>query len=336
VGKDDAWLVGGLWLALCGCSAGKHPDTAPLPGGAAGGPDRLQVIDRPASAGAGTGASGSAGDGPTLAAGSGAVAGSSSVGTGVGGAAGAGVGGSVAGAAGAAGVAGSAGTAGIGACDAGWHACSDACRADDDATACGADCEPCAAPEHGAPLCESGECSRRCDDGYLSCPDRSCGPLRFGFESGTLEGLRIVPENSRAAVGSPTPATFEGRQVVRVDLRVEGDNRNLQVRLDPCAGAAVDGLGLGTLSVDVRFDGPSLPAAAGAHEISLSVWTATSSYAVGRMTMPATGIWHALSGQLSEVDTTQVLGVGVYVYINGAGSAQDWTGTVYLDDVRID
>lgn len=50
-------------------------------------------------------------------------------------------------------------------CDAGFHACGDACPADDDATACGATCEVCVVPAHASAVCNTGTC------GFVCLPD---------------------------------------------------------------------------------------------------------------------------------------------------------------------
>jgi hypothetical protein len=343
-----------LWFALCACSAAQAPDTLPMPpaatgtGGTGRASDRAVLVDDRLIPMAGTGASaagmsgGASGSGTNV-----GVAGLGAAGGGAGnsaGAASAGTGGMDASSAGASGggssAAGSSGSGGqpsagsnAVSCDPGEHACSGRCAAEDDVTACGALCTVCRSPAHGVARCEAGACSADCEDGYLLCPDASCQPQRFRFESSTVEGFTIEPANSLASSGPPAAATFEGLKVLRAGMRVTGNARNLMLRVDLCPGGTpIDQQGK-TFSANVLLDGPALPTTTGEHSIGLHVWTSTASYYVGHVANPGRNTWYTVSGVLADDDTAALQGIGIYVYLNGSA---DWTGGVVVDDVHLD
>jgi hypothetical protein len=69
-------------------------------------------------------------------------------------------------------------------CDAGFHACGNACASDVDPATCGASCTPCAAPANATTTCSGGACGWTCNAGFHSCGGAcvanddvgSCGP----------------------------------------------------------------------------------------------------------------------------------------------------------------
>jgi hypothetical protein len=327
------WIVPALWAALGACST-LLPDQEGHSASDAGGSDRDAATDEEPMATAGRMAAGSEAAGRSGAGESGAAAGSAgsnsagSGGSGVAGAAGGG-GSGAAGASGSGGAiaAGSGGASGSVApgCGSGMHACADGCRADDDAHACGTDCEVCTAPMHSVAICEAGLCATRCE---LECPDRTCGRARFDFESDTIDGVELYA--SPAAEGDPIATMFLGRRVARVDVRFTGEARNIVVRGYPCS-EAVD-LRSRTLSARVRLEGPPLPTPAPEHSLWLHVWSEAGNFGTSKVLNPAANTWYTLSDLFQGDNDMQILGVGVFVHVSGT----DWTGSVYIDDLIIE
>jgi hypothetical protein len=193
----------------------------------------------------------------------------------------------------------------------------------------------CPAPLNGSASCVDGVCGSSCDADHVLCSTGSCAPLRTYFDSGTLEGWTLHVSNSEASSGPLTPTTFQGLTVLRGDMEVADENRGLEFRLDVCGGSPLDLRGKSVVA-NVRLAGPALPASGGAHSISMHVWTSAASYFIADVPQPAANTWYTIRGTLEDANTQNLIGVGIYIYVNGSGGASPWTGSAYLDDVRFE
>ena len=69
-------------------------------------------------------------------------------------------------------------------CDAGFHACGDACVPDTAVTSCGASCTACPAPANASPTCDGTACGFTCNTGFHRCGD-ACVPNTAVTSCGT-------------------------------------------------------------------------------------------------------------------------------------------------------
>jgi hypothetical protein len=201
---------------------------------------------------------------------------------------------------------------------------------------CNGSCGSCTVPAHGSATCSAaGACSFACDSGYLNCPDKTCNPLNWTFESGTSEGWTLNTLASTASSGAISvlgTRSFDGTKALRGAVLVSGSNRSFEVEANLCPGGNFVNMQGRSATAHVYLDGPELPQNAGDHSADIYAYTSSSSFFVTHTSSVTANTWLTVSGTFSDADTAQLMSIAVYVYINGT---TDWSGTVWVDGVHI-
>jgi len=226
-------------------------------------------------------------------------------------------------------------------CGTGETLCSSGCeKLGSDPNNCGTCGHVCPDPPvvgSASATCSAGACGLACDAGYLACGGTSyCQIAGWGFEGTTTEGFGTMNSGQMALTSiSVSGSVFHGGAqalALGIDAQGHGAARRFDVGLSLCGGGGYVLANAQTVSAwfYLRPDSDSAPPPDPASQIGVRLTTSTGVGGNTASLIPV-GMWFQVStpiasvgGQLLELDLQ-----GTF------GSASDWTGVIYVDDVVI-
>jgi hypothetical protein len=178
--------------------------------------------------------------------------------------------------------------------------------------------------------CRSDMGTSSCVCALASCSQgSSCARDAWTFDSGTTEGVFASP-TMNAFVSNLTPRTLpNGAKALGAEVSFQGTQRVAQFLLTPCSGR-VDLRGK-KLRANIMIDGVAAPTEMG---VGLDAEGRTSTITLGPTVRPTLRKVELLTGQFpQDLEAAEVKGVWVtFLDISSSG----WTGSIFLDDLRIE
>jgi hypothetical protein len=231
-----------------------------------------------------------------------------------------------------------AGQCGVVSCQSGFNLCGKRCAADTDVTACGSGCKTCPAVANASPTCSGGDCDFKCNDKFMRCAKLpACERTVWGFESNTLEGFDEGDSTGGNVVAKLVKGSAHGGQY-SYSLAITPDafgiagaafsHRKVCGGI-PAGGANVQGK---TLEAWIYLDSNSAYLDGTACDLSI-FYDMTSENGAGMVLNPPARTWFRITATIKSDGSTHMGGFGVSCKFTIPDKS--WTGTMLVDDVRI-